>query len=98
MTKLITFALQCEYMVWARLFVHDVFIGHLIEIALDNLYVFGMNEMYFVRLGDIWKQSLLLDVILIMPFDQGRGLGVSLIPSLMCLTPILGCPRKLVKG
>lgn len=33
-----------------------VFIGHLLEIALDTLYVFGMNEMYFVRLEDIWKK------------------------------------------
>lgn len=53
MTKLITLALQHDYMVWARLFVHDVFIGHLIEIALDNLYVLGINEMYFVQLEDI---------------------------------------------
>ena len=49
-----------------------VFIGHLLEIALFKLYVFGMNEMYFVRLEEIWKKSLLLDVILIMPLTKGE--------------------------
>lgn len=51
-----------------------VFIGHLLEIALDNLYVFGMNEMYFVRLEDIWKKSLLFGCYFDHAFGQGEVL------------------------